>query len=123
MTKLLIVGLGGALGAMARYGISGWVARHWERFPAGTLAVNVAGCFLIGAFMTLVEERQLFSPNARLFATIGILGGLTTFSTFGYETVALLRGQETRLALLNILLNVVLGLGAVLAGRALVRFF
>ena len=123
ITRLLIVGLGGALGAMARYALSRWVADAFERFPAGTLVVNVLGCFLIGVFMALVEEERFFSQNVRLFATIGLLGGLTTFSTFGHETVELVRDSETKLALLSVGLNVVLGVGAVLAGRAVAKLF
>jgi len=123
ITRLLIVGAGGALGAMARYGLSTWVARSFERFPAGTLVVNVLGCFLIGVFMALVEEDRFFSQNVRLFATIGLFGGLTTFSTFGHETIELMRDQETKLALLSVALNVALGLGAVLLGRAVAKLF
>ena len=123
MSKFLIVGLGGALGAMARYGLSTWVARSFESFPAGTLVVNVLGCFLIGVFMALVEEERFFSQNVRLFATIGLFGGLTTFSTFGHETIELVRDQETKLALLSVALNVALGIGAVLVGRLVARLF
>jgi CrcB protein len=122
MIELLCVGCGGFLGAVARYGLSGLVHRlYGGPFPAGTLLVNVLGCVAIGALMTLVEERQGLSPNARLFLLIGVLGSLTTFSTFGHETVALLRDGDTGMALLNILGSVFLGLGAVLAGGALVR--
>ena len=123
ITRLLLVGLGGALGAMARYGLSTWVARSFERFPAGSLVVYVLGCLLIGVFMALVEEERFFSQNVRLFATIGLFGGLTTFSTFGHETVELVRDQETKLALLSVALNLVLGIGAVLLGRALAKLF
>ena len=121
ITRLLIVGAGGALGAMARYALSRWVADAFQRFPAGTLVVNVLGCFLIGVFMALVEEERFFSQNVRLFATIGLFGGLTTFSTFGHETVELVRDQEKKLALLSVALNVVLGIAAVLAGRAVAK--
>ena len=106
----------------SRYGISGWVHRRVEGpFPAGTLAVNVVGCLAIGVLMHLVEDRQLLAPATRLFLMVGILGALTTFSTFGYETVELLRDGETRLAVASMAANVILGIGAVLAGRALVQ--
>jgi CrcB protein len=108
--KLLAIGLGGALGALARYGVSGLVQRG-TAFPVGTLAVNVLGCFLIGALF----ER--LGPGARQLVVVGVLGGFTTFSAFGHETLELLRGGETRLALANVAANVVLGVGAVLLGR------
>jgi CrcB protein len=118
--ELLVVGAGGFLGAIARYGLSGYVQRHVRgEFPAGTLAVNLVGCIVIGLFMTLVKDRQLFDPQTRMFVTMGFLGSLTTFSTFGYETVELMRGDEWRLALLNVLANVALGVIGVLIGRAL----
>jgi CrcB protein len=109
--KLLMIGIGGGLGALARYGVAGLVQRG-AGFPWGTLAVNAIGCFLIG----LVFDRV--PADWRTFAVIGVLGGFTTFSSFGHETVELLRGGQTTLALANIGMNVVLGLGAVLLGRA-----
>ncbi len=122
MVKLLAVGLGGFVGAIARYGISGWLHRRVEGpFPAGTLAVNVVGCLAIGVLMHVVDARDPLSPTVRVFLTVGILGALTTFSTFGYETVELLRGNEARLALLSVVANVVLGIVAVFAGRALAQ--
>jgi CrcB protein len=108
--KLLAIGLGGAFGALARYGLSGLLQRG-AAFPVGTLAVNVLGCFLIGVLF----ER--LGPGARQFVVVGVLGGFTTFSAFGYETLELLRGGEPRLALANVAANVVLGVGAVLVGR------
>jgi len=120
--KLLAVGAGGFLGALARYGLSGWAQRLANSsFPAGTLVVNVAGCLAIGVLMALVQERQLFSPYMRLLVATGFLGALTTFSTFGYETVELLRGGESRLAVLSVAGNLLLGVGAVAAGWVLVR--
>lgn len=123
MVKLLCIGIGGFVGAITRYGVSGLIHRHFAGWPAGTLLVNVVGCFIIGAFMFLVEDRQLFSPNTRLFVTIGFLGSLTTFSTFGHETLEILRSGGIRLALANVAANVVLGLAAVFLGRMAVRVF
>ena len=95
MVKLLIIGLGGFVGAICRYGLGGWVQRlTGGTFPYGTLVVNVTGCFLIGFLLMLFEQRQLFSPTTRLFLTVGILGAFTTFSTFGYETLELLRSSS-----------------------------
>ncbi len=122
MTKILVVGLGGFLGAIARYGLTGLVHRRLSAaFPYGTLAVNVLGCLGIGVVLHLVEDRSMLGPTARLFVAIGILGGFTTFSSFGYETFELLEDREYRLALMNVAGNVVLGLVAVWIGRTLPR--
>ncbi len=121
MVELLIIGLGGFVGAIARYGLSGLVHRYWETFPAGTLVVNVLGCLVIGALISLVEERQLFSPNARLFLQIGLLGSFTTFSTLGYETFELIQRSEYWTASISVGANVVLGIGAVALGMFAVR--
>lgn len=120
---LLWVGSGGFAGAIGRYLLSGWVHRLLPaaQFPWGTLAVNVAGCLLIGLLAGLADVRQLFSPEARLFLLIGCLGGFTTFSTFGYETLALAREAETLKALANIALHLGAGLAAVWLGAALAR--
>lgn len=112
--NFLAVGLGGFVGAIARYAISGILQNRFPGFrPAGTLVVNLLGSLLIGFLMAIVISRPNFSHTARLFLITGILGSLTTFSTFGYETVELLREQEYRGALWNILSNLVVGLLAV----------
>ncbi len=123
MAKLLIVGLGGFFGAIARYWLSGLVHRHLgSAFPYGTLVVNVVGCLAIGGVLYLVEDRSMLGPNARLFAVVGIIGGFTTFSALGYETFELLRDRELGLALVNAAGNLVLGLVAVWFGRTILRF-
>lgn len=120
--KLLIVGAGGFLGAISRYALSG-VVHRWApgAFPIGTLCVNLLGCFFIGALMALVSDRKLFTPETRLLFGVGILGSMTTFSTFGYETVELMRSGESRLALLSVAANLLLGVAAVVLGRFAVR--
>ena len=119
MVKVVLVGLGGCLGSIARYALSGWVQdRTGGTFPAGTLAVNLLGCFLIGAFAELAEARGLLSAETRTFVVIGLLGGFTTFSAFGNETLNLMRERDFTLLLANVCAHVVLGLGAVWAGRA-----
>ena len=124
MVKLLVIGCGGFIGAIARYGLSGWVSRcAKDFFPAGTLVVNVLGCFAIGLLMCLVKEKELLSPHARLFLMAGFLGSFTTFSTFGYETFDLLRAGNYHLAILNSVANVLLGLGAVSLGWLSARAF
>lgn len=116
-----LVGSGGFVGAICRYGLSGIVQRSlpMSAFPYGTLVVNLCGCLLIGAAVGLVESRQMFGPEFRLFALIGLLGGFTTYSTFGYETYALLRDAEFLRAILNVTIHVTLGLALVWAGYAL----
>ncbi|GIW72281.1 MAG: putative fluoride ion transporter CrcB [Planctomycetota bacterium] len=122
MTKLLAVGLGGLCGAIARYGLSGWVHRWYAGpFPLGTLLVNLLGCLSIGVLMALLERGHGIGPHARLFLGVGLLGAFTTFSTFGYETVELMRERAWELALYNAAGSVVLGLLAVLLGGAAVR--
>lgn len=121
--RLLAVGAGGFVGALARYGLGGLVHRAYTgAFPLGTFAVNTLGCLAIGVVMTLVEERQLFGSHARIFLTIGLLGAFTTFSTFGHETLRLLRDGSWGAAALNVAANVMLGLAAVAAGSALARW-
>lgn len=120
LKHILTVGVGGFIGAIARFSICGLVYRYYKgSFPAGTLVVNTLGCFAIGVAIYLLEDRPLLSPNVRLFCTIGILGAFTTFSTFGYETFELIKTSSAQLALGNIAANVLLGLTAVLGGRAL----
>jgi len=113
-----VVGSGGFIGALARYSVSGLVHRQLPlaTFPYGTLAVNLLGCLLIGILAGLADSRQLFAPEFRLFALIGVLGGFTTFSTFGYETLALIRDAEYLHAVTNVSLHVVLGLALVWLG-------
>ena len=117
VVKLLLIGTGGFLGALARYGISAALHRSYDGpFPVGTLAVNVVGCFAAGLVMYFVDHRDALTPETRHFVTVGLLGALTTFSTFGYETIQLLRDGRAAHALASVALNVLLGLGAVWLG-------
>ncbi len=121
MERLLYIAFGGAIGAVSRYLVSGWAQGLSSGvFPWGTLAVNAIGSFLIGALSALFE-RQMVSQNLRLFLMIGTLGGFTTFSSFSQETINLFRDNQAPLALFNILLNNVVGIGLALAGFMLVR--
>jgi CrcB protein len=119
--NLLLVGFGGALGSMARYLVSTWVQTVTKsiNFPFGTLAVNLAGCLVIGFLAQLAEARGVFTSESRALVFIGVLGGFTTFSSFGNETLNLARGGELWNALANIGANVVIGLFAVWFGRTL----
>jgi CrcB protein len=121
--SLLLVGSGGFFGSAARFAISGLVQRLAPSalFPWGTLAVNLIGCFLIGLLFGWGETRQLFSAQSRLFLLVGVLGGFTTFSTFGLESINLLRDGEMLRTLTYVLLHIVVGLGAVWAGLSCTR--
>jgi len=119
--KLFLAGIGGFIGSSLRYGMTGYV-QQWSRsidFPYGTLAVNLIGCFLIGVLSQLAETRGVFTAESRTFVFIGILGGFTTFSAFGNETMNLWRDGQNGLALANIAAHLILGLGAVGVSRAL----
>ncbi len=122
MYRLLFsIALGGALGALLRYGVSGLVYKWLEGiFPYGTLTVNVLGSFFIGLFWPFFQKTTL-SPEWRAFVLIGTLGAFTTFSTFSLETLQLLQDGEWKLSLLNLILNVVLALFAVFIGFWLAR--
>ncbi len=121
MTKLLLVGAGGFIGAALRYSVSGWVQRAADNatFAYGTLIVNLTGCFIIGLLSYLADVHGAFTPESRAFVFVGILGGYTTFSSFGNETMALFRDGESVPALVNVGAHVIAGLGAVWVGRVL----
>jgi CrcB protein len=121
MLNLLLVGLGGALGSMARYLLSSWAQNASKSldFPYGTLTVNLLGCLAIGGLAQLAEARGIFTPEQRAFVFVGILGGFTTFSSFGNETLNLARASQTWNALANVGANVLFGLAAVWLGRLL----
>ena len=121
--NILLVFAGGGLGAVARYLLQGAVYRFTGTgFPYGTIVVNVLGCFAIGLLMSSMEERFLASPSLRIFLTIGILGGFTTFSSFSYETMALIREGDILSGGINIIVSVVTCLGATWLGLGLGRY-
>lgn len=117
--RLCAVGAGGFLGSVLRYLVSGWVQERSGAvaFPSGTTAVNLAGCFAIGLLSWLIETRSLFAPETRAFLLIGLLGGFTTFSTFGNETFNLLRTGRPELAMLYTGAHLIAGVGMVWLGR------
>jgi len=123
MNNLLLAGLGGLFGAMGRYSVSGFAQRFagspW--FPVGTLVVNGVGCLLIGLLAGYAEVRGGLAPARQAFLIAGLLGGFTTFSSFGFETVQLLRDGLLGHAVFNVFLQLGLGLGAVALGIALGR--
>jgi fluoride exporter len=114
---MVLVFAGGGIGAATRYWMDGAVQR-WtgSAFPYGTFVVNVTGCLMIGVLMSSLEERFLGNPSLRVFLTIGILGGFTTFSTFSYETVEMIRGAEYFYAAVNVSLTLITCLAATYVG-------
>jgi fluoride exporter len=122
VTRLLLVCAGGALGSGARFLVSTWAVRALGAdFPRGTLLVNVTGSFVLAVVVAL--PGGWISAEARLFLGAGLLGGFTTYSSFNYETLALLERGSTVLAVANLTLTVVLCLLAGVAGLALGRSF
>jgi CrcB protein len=122
--SIALVALGGALGSTARYLMAGWaqgISKSID-FPFGTLTVNLIGCFVIGFLAHLAEARGIFTPETRAFVFVGILGGFTTFSSFGNDTLNLARDGNLFNALGNIAANVILGLALVWLGRAVAYF-
>ena len=121
MLKLLLVGVGGFVGSVLRYLTSGFVLKLFGKpyFPYGTLVVNIIGCLLIGFLIGLSENRQLFTPETRVLIFVGFLGGFTTYSTFGYEVFSFARDGQIISVLVNILLHLVVGIGAVWLGYSL----
>lgn len=114
------MGLGGFIGSILRYLFSGYIQQlsRSSAFPFGTLAVNAVGCLIIGFLSQLADVRGVFTPETRLLVFVGILGGFTTFSTFGNETFNLAQDGQALPSLLNIAAHLALGLGAVWLGRA-----
>lgn len=102
MEKYVFIGLGGFLGSIARFWLASFVQNKTESlFPYGTMLVNISGCFVIGLLMTLFQEKIVVGQNIRLFVIIGLLGGFTTFSSFSYDTIALLKSGNFLSAGLN----------------------
>lgn len=118
MKAIVLVGIGGLLGSVARYKLGGWVLHltTLERFPWSTFAVNVAGWFVAGILAALVEKYDFFTADARLFLFTGLLGGFTTFSAFGLDALYLVRRGEMLTAASYAGLSVIIGIAAVWLG-------
>ncbi len=125
VTRIVLVGIGGMLGSIARFWLSATVqsAVGGTPFPYGTLTVNIIGSFILGIVMTLQMERELISPEIRVLLGAGFCGGFTTMSTFSYETMWLLGDGQTGAALANIVASIVTCLAAVWAGILVGRLF
>jgi fluoride exporter len=124
MYKLLLIALGGAAGTLARYGTHVLSRGLTERtnFPIGTLIVNLLGCFLIGYLQGLLVERLEVREEYRLAIIVGFLGGFTTFSTFGWDTAALLRDGQTTRAMISVIASNIFGVLLVFAGYGVSRW-
>ena len=118
MRQLIVIGVGGMVGAILRFLLSGLIQNlsKNDAFPLGTLGVNVLGCFIIGILGGYSETLNAFSPELRAFLMIGLLGSFTTFSSFELETFNLLRNSQFLYAALNVGLQFIVGLIAVIAG-------
>jgi CrcB protein len=126
LIQYLVIGLGGALGSMLRFGLGSWIDSGMSRgtgliFPWGTIIVNITGCFIIGFVFTIstAEGRVMLSPLTRNFITIGVLGGYTTFSSFSWQTLSLAQSGQWWGAAANVALSVVLCLVGVSLGAML----
>jgi len=123
LDRYIMVLLGGGAGSLARYVVGTVIMnRVGGRFPLGTVFINITGSFLIGFIMTLLTERLNPNPNWRLLLVVGFLGGYTTFSSFEWETLGLVRDGGRWLGLFNVVGSVTLGyvavwLGAIIAGK------
>ncbi len=123
MVNAFLVGVGGFFGAIARYQLSGWILHHTleTKFPWSTFAVNVMGCFVIGALAGLTEKFGILDAAGRLFLVTGFLGGFTTFSAFGMETFYLLRRGEMGIAIAYAAGSTLLGLAALWSAWKLIE--
>lgn len=120
--SILIVGLGGFLGSIARYLVAVlFSSQVFSAFPFATFIVNVTGCLFIGIFFALSDRGNILSPEWRIFLTTGFCGGFTTFSTFSYESIKLLQDGEFLYLTLNVVLSILVGFAATYLGMLLVR--
>ncbi|HEY6304032.1 MAG TPA: fluoride efflux transporter CrcB [Terriglobales bacterium] len=117
MLKYLMVGIGGFVGAIARFWLGSYIGgKMGTRFPYGTFVINISGSFLIGLILTLLDEKTHWSPNWRYLIPIGFIGAYTTFSTFEFETLRSVQDGQFLISFLNVTLSVVVGFAAVWAG-------
>lgn len=114
MINYIVISVGAAIGGAFRYGLASFIQKRVESFfPYGTLIVNILGSFALGFIMYYLDEKEILSPQMRLFLTVGLCGGFTTFSTFSYETLNLMRNSQFLLASANVLGNVFICLIAI----------
>lgn len=122
MKALIYIAIGGAAGSVLRYLLTKGLQHHWAgTFPWGTMAVNLIGCLLLGLLYGLFEKHDILSADLRLLLTVGLCGGFTTFSTYIYESLTMMRGGELALSALYLGASVVFGLLAAYVGQLVVR--
>jgi len=114
---ILLVGIGGFIGAILRFTLGGWIQNSFVNFPVGTLSINTIGSFFLGLIMYFSEYQGFFSDQTRIFLTIGILGAFTTLSTFGYESFRLLDDSKLTLMAINVVSTVLFSMLAVYLGK------
>lgn len=120
--NFLLIGLGGGIGSIARYLSQKWFNENYPHpFPWGTFTVNLIGCFLIGVIYAASEKTSVLSPQVRLLLITGFCGGFTTFSTFAFENMTLLRSGDNLYFIIYTLASVILGIGAVFAGMVIMK--
>lgn len=119
MLHIIYIGVGGFIGAVSRYAVSRLIGGIFPAFPLGTLTVNILGSFVLGFIVYSVSFGRNISPDMRDFITIGILGGFTTMSTFAYESFRLFELNQITFFVLNMVLNLVLCVAAIYAGKEL----
>jgi CrcB protein len=120
MENVVLVFLGGGIGALARYGLDGAVYRLVNTtYPLGTFVVNIVGSFIIGVLMASLGDRFLLQPSLRIFLAFGVLGGFTTFSTFSFESIRLLESAQYLYASINVISTITLCLAATFVGMTL----
>ncbi len=121
LTKILSVAVGGAIGALARYGLNLLFAKTFAPFPFATFFINITGSFLIGFLLIFFQDKFPANENLRLLIIVGFLGAYTTFSTFEFETFELLQAKQSLLAILYVSLSFAVGLTAVFSGALMAR--
>ena len=118
MKSIFLIGIGGFIGSIMRYLIYIWTQSLFKElsFPLGTLIVNISGCLLLGLLNGWAENHQFFTLQIRLFMFVGLLGSYTTFSTFSYQTIEMIQSGHSYQALLNVAIQVIVGLFAAFIG-------
>lgn len=123
MVNYVVISIGAAIGGMLRFGLASFTQKRIESFfPYGTLIVNVIGSFALGIIMYYLDDKEMLSPQIRLFLTVGLCGGFTTFSTFSYETLNLIKNSQFLLASANVLGNVFICLIAIYAAYIISKY-
>ena len=123
LAKIALLALAGALGTLTRYGLSSFANNFFAgRFPWGTFCVNMIGCLFFGLAWSLLEERSVLPPESKLYILTGFMGAFTTFSTWSFESITLIRDGSWLMAGSNIVLQPILGIGLFILGTILAKF-